>query len=149
MRIIRYSVSQFLDGSSKLRAGCKKDVAHDAFDSIYVSCIHNSSRNFYVIFFTLVRQWSLLSALYRLRTEPAVLCTSALRERRWVGPRRSFSRWYLGLSVVAYIFAIHCCLFVGDIMLSFLSCPKYTNPTLLLGRDLSAVRNWSTLGSVR
>ena len=50
-----YSASQFLDESSNLRAGCKKDAIHDAFDTIHVSCIHNSSRNFYVIFFTLIR----------------------------------------------------------------------------------------------
>ena len=29
-------ISQFLDESSNLKAGCKKDV-HDAFDTIYVS----------------------------------------------------------------------------------------------------------------
>ena len=32
--------------SSNLRAGSRKDAIHDAFDTIYVSCIHNSSRNF-------------------------------------------------------------------------------------------------------
>ena len=43
-------ISQFLDKSSNLKAGCKKDVVHDAFDTIYVSYIDNHSRNFYVLF---------------------------------------------------------------------------------------------------
>ena len=29
-----YSISQFLDGSSNLKAGCKKDAIHDVFDAI-------------------------------------------------------------------------------------------------------------------
>ena len=28
-------ISQFLDESSNLKAGCKKDAVHDAFDAIY------------------------------------------------------------------------------------------------------------------
>ena len=44
-------ISQFLDESSNLKAGCKKDVVHDAFDAIYVSCIDNHSCDFCVIFF--------------------------------------------------------------------------------------------------
>ena len=39
MHYFMYSciTSQFLDESSNLKAGCKKDVFHDAFDAIYVS----------------------------------------------------------------------------------------------------------------
>ena len=45
---ISYSVSQFLDRSSNLKAGCKKNAFYIiAFDAIYVSCIHDSSSNFF------------------------------------------------------------------------------------------------------
>ena len=37
--------SQFLDRSSNLKAGCKKDAIYDAFDTIYVSYSHISGRN--------------------------------------------------------------------------------------------------------
>ena len=47
------SVSQFLDGSSNLKAGCKKDAVHDAFDAIYMSCIHNRSSDFLCNFFVI------------------------------------------------------------------------------------------------
>ena len=32
-------ISQFLDESSNLKAGSKKDVVHDAFDAIYIVCV--------------------------------------------------------------------------------------------------------------
>ena len=77
------SVSQFLDESSNLRTGCKKDTIHDAFDAIYVSCIHNSSYKFLCNFF---HSRPVMVAIIRsLPPEPAVLCTRALRERRWMG----------------------------------------------------------------
>ena len=44
------NVSQFLDGPSNLKAGCKENAFYDALDAIYVSCIHNSNSNFYVNF---------------------------------------------------------------------------------------------------
>ena len=40
-------ISQFLDESSNLKAGCKKDVVHDAFDASYASYIDNRS-NFFI-----------------------------------------------------------------------------------------------------
>ena len=55
----------FLDESSNLKAGCKKDVVHDAFDAIYVSCIDNCSRYFLCNFFHLRPVMvDILSALY-------------------------------------------------------------------------------------
>ena len=88
MRILHYfmysySVSQFLDESSNLRAGCKKDAIHDAFDAIYKSCIHNSSRNFLCNFFH--PRPVMVAIVCSLPLEPAILCTRALHERRWVG----------------------------------------------------------------
>ena len=52
-----HCISQFLDEYSNLKAECKKDVVHDAFDAIYVSYIIliTAAAIFYVIFFTFVR----------------------------------------------------------------------------------------------
>ena len=44
-------VLQFLDKSSNLKAGCKKDAIYDAFDTIYVSYSHISRRNILCNFF--------------------------------------------------------------------------------------------------
>ena len=67
------------------------------------------------------------------------LVTSGTSSTLYVRPTRtgvggatvkgSLSRWYLGLSVVVYSQSSAARLLV-DITLSFLSCPKYTNPTL-------------------
>ena len=46
-------ISQILDEYSNLKEECKKDVVHDAFDAIYVSCIDNRSRDFICNFFHL------------------------------------------------------------------------------------------------
>lgn len=57
----------------------------DAFDTIYMSCIHNRSRNFLRNFFHL---HPIMVAIVRsLPPEPAVLCTHALHEWRSVGPQ--------------------------------------------------------------
>ena len=79
-------ISQFLDESSNLKAGCKKDVVHDAFGTIYVSYIDNRSRDFYV-FFHLRPVMVMVDTVRSLPPKPAVLCAHALHERRWVGPR--------------------------------------------------------------
>ena len=42
-------VSQFLDESSNLKAGCKENTFYDALDAIYVSCIHNSNSKFFTL----------------------------------------------------------------------------------------------------
>ena len=60
MHILHYfmysrCISRFLDEYSNLKADCKKDVVHDAFDAIYVSYIDNRSRDFLCNFFTFVR----------------------------------------------------------------------------------------------
>lgn len=44
-------VSQFLDGPSNLKVGCKKNAIHGAFDTFYVSYIHISGRNILCNFF--------------------------------------------------------------------------------------------------
>ena len=46
-------ISQLLDEYSNLKAECKEDVVHDAFDAIYVSYIDNRSRDFLCNFFHL------------------------------------------------------------------------------------------------
>ena len=97
-------ISQFLDEYSNLKAECKKDVVHDAFDAIYVSYIDNRSRDFSICNFFHLRL-VMVDIVRSLPPEPAVLCAHALHERRWVHGatvKGSFSRWCLGLSVVAY-----------------------------------------------
>ena len=94
-------ISQFLDEYSNLEAECKKDVVHDAFDAIYVSYIDNRSRDFLCNF-------SPSSGNGRhcpLSTSgtSGTLCARPARTK--VGGatvKGSFSRWCLGLSVVAY-----------------------------------------------
>ena len=78
-------ISQFLDEYSNLKAECKKDVVHDAFDAIYVSYIDNRSRDFLCNFFHL--RPVMVDIVRSLPPEPAVLCAHALHERRWVGAR--------------------------------------------------------------
>ena len=73
-------ISQFLDESSNLKAGCKKDVVRDAFDAIYVSYIDNRSRDFLCIFFHLCPV--MVDTVRSLPPEPAVLCAHALHERK-------------------------------------------------------------------
>ena len=90
MQILQYFmyscfISQFLDESSNLKAGYKKDVVHDAFDAIYVSCIHNRSHDFFMYFFHLCLV--MVNIVHSLPPEQAVLCAHALHEQRWVGPR--------------------------------------------------------------
>ena len=63
-------VSQLLDESSNLKAGCKKDVIHDAFDAIYVSYIHNRSA---ILSFHL--RPVMVDIVHSLPPEPAVFCT--------------------------------------------------------------------------
>ena len=69
-------ISQYLDESSNLKAVCKKDVVHDAFDAIYVSYIDNRSRNFLCIFFHL--RPVMVDTVRSLPPESAVLCAHAL-----------------------------------------------------------------------
>ena len=71
-------ISQFLDESSNLKAGCKKDVVHDAFDAIYVSYIDNRSRDFFLFYLCPV----MVDTVRSLPPEPAVLCAHALHERK-------------------------------------------------------------------
>ena len=78
-------ISQFLDESSNLKAGCKKDFVHDAFDAIYVSCVDNRSRDFLCNFFHL--RPVMVDIVRSLPPEPAVLRAYALHERRRVRPR--------------------------------------------------------------
>ena len=74
-------ISQFLDESSNLKAGCKKDVVYDAFDAIYVSYIDNRrSGDFLCIFFHL--RPVMVDTVRSLPPEPAVLCAHALHERK-------------------------------------------------------------------
>ena len=68
--------------SSNLKAGCKKDVVHDALDAIYVSYIDNPSRDFLCVVFHLRPVM-----VDTVRSEPAALCAHALHERKYVGPR--------------------------------------------------------------
>ena len=118
-----YSVSQFLDESSNIRAGCKKDAIHDVFDTIHMSCIHNSRCNFLCNFFH--PRSVMVAIVCSLPPEPAVLCMRALRERRWVRPQlRAHSvggTWVNPWSHIRNLALLVC----GDITLSFLSCPKY------------------------
>ena len=72
-----HSVSQFLGGSSNLKAGCRTDAVHDAFDAICMSCIHNRSREFLRNFFHL--RPVMVAVVRSLPPEPAVLGTRALR----------------------------------------------------------------------
>ena len=78
-------ISQLLGESSNLKAGCKKDVVHDAFDAIYVSYIDNRSRDFLCVVFHL--RPVMVDTVRSLPPEPAVLCAHALHERKYVGPR--------------------------------------------------------------
>ena len=71
-------ISQFLDESSNLKTGCKKDVVHDTFDAIYVSHIDNHSRDFLCIFFHL--RPVVVDTVRSLPPEPVVLCAHALHE---------------------------------------------------------------------
>ena len=75
----------FLNEYSNLKAECKKDIVHDAFDAIYVSYIDNRSRDFLCNFFH--PRPVMVDIVCSLPPEPAVLCAHALHERRWVGPR--------------------------------------------------------------
>ena len=68
-------ISQFLDESSNLKTGCKKDVVHDTFDAIYVSHIDNRSRDFLCHLRPVV-----LDTVRSLPPEPVVLCAHALHE---------------------------------------------------------------------
>ena len=79
--VFMYYISQFLDESSNLKAGCKKDVVHDAFDAIYVSYIDNRSCDFLCIFFFHLRP-VMVDTVRSLPPEPAVLCAHALHERK-------------------------------------------------------------------
>lgn len=97
-----YSVSQFLDESSNLRAGCKKDAIHDAFDAIYVSCIHNSSHNFLCNFFSPSSGNGRHCPLFTSGTSGTLYARPTRTEVGGATVKGSFSRWYLGLSVVAY-----------------------------------------------
>ena len=78
-------ISQFLGESSILKAGCKKDVVHDAFDAIYVSYIDNRSRDFLCVVFHL--RPVMVDTVRSLPPEPAVLYAHALHERKYVAPR--------------------------------------------------------------
>ena len=72
---------QFLDECSNLKAECRKNVIHDAFDAIYVSYyIDNRSRDFLCIFFHL--RPVMVDTVRSLPPEPAVLCAHALHEQK-------------------------------------------------------------------
>ena len=74
-------ISQFLDESSNLKAGCKKDVVHDAYDAIYVSYyIDNRSHDFLCIFFHL--RPVMVETVRSLPPKPALLCAHALHKRK-------------------------------------------------------------------
>ena len=67
-----------------------------------------------------------------LPLEPAVLCTCTLREWRWMGPRVR-DRLVDGTWIYQWQHSCDLVLLVSwcDLTLSLLSCPKYTNRTLL------------------
>ena len=100
-----------MDESSNLKAGCKKDVVRDAFDAIYVSYIDNRrSGDFLCIFFHLrpvmvdtVRSLPVPIVYLRNPLTSGTLCARPARtEIGGATVKGSFSRWCLGLSVVAY-----------------------------------------------
>ena len=104
MHILHYSciISQFLDESSNLKAGCKKDVVHDAFDAIYVSYIDNRSRDFFMYSLSPLSGNGRHCPLSTSRTSGTLCARPARTEVGGATVKGSFSRWCLGLSVVAY-----------------------------------------------
>ena len=94
------SVSQFLDGSSNLKAGCKKDAVYDAFDAIYMSCIHNRSSNFFMQFFSPLSGNGRHCPLFTSGTSGTLYARPARTEMDGATVKGSFSRGYLG--VLAY-----------------------------------------------
>ena len=91
--------SQFFDGSSNLKAGYKKDAIHDAFNSTYT---HNSSHNIYAIFSPLSGNGH-HCPLFASGTSDTLYVHPARTEGGGVTGKELFSRWYLGLPVVAQL----------------------------------------------
>ena len=91
-------ISQFLDESSNLKAGCKKDDVHYAFGAIYVSYIDNRSRDFFSSSSSNGRHCPLSTS----GTSSTWCACPARTEVGGATVKGSFSRWCLGLSVVAY-----------------------------------------------
>ena len=98
-------VSQCLDESSNLKAGCKKDVVHDA---IYMSCIHNRSHDFFHLRPVMVRHCLLSTS----RTSSTLCTCPAQMEVGGAMVKGLFSRWCLDLSVVEYSQSSAACLSV-------------------------------------
>ena len=95
-------ISHFLDESSNLKAGCQKDVVHDAFDAIYVSYIDNCSRDFFMYFLSPSSGNGRQCPLSTSGTSGTLCVRPARTEVGGATVKGSFSKWCLGLSVVAY-----------------------------------------------